>query len=117
MNLTVSLSNRYLPGELPFFNFEYSSEKVCEGKSKRLNDVIKYSSLESRSDENKVDACVREIEVPSLYRIIMYRKDWKLDEDGYLLDQREMSNHMINGRIACKGSDVMRLAESLDEAK
>jgi len=117
LNLTVSLSTRYLPGELPFFNFEYSSEKTCSGKSRGLKDTIKYSSVESRSSVSAGEACIREIEVPSEYRIIMYRLDWKLNEEGYLLDQTDMTNEMVNGKIFCKGSDALRLTESLDEAK
>lgn len=110
--ISVSFSDNYVGSDQPFINFEYTSEKFC-GVSNALNDVIKYNSLGGFESKE----CVREIQLPEEYRIIMYRFDWKLNEQGFLFDQTDHDSQVVNGNILCKDSNVMSLSESADDHK
>lgn len=112
--IEASFSNRY-QGKQPFISFSYTSEKICDSRSSSLNDVIIYSSVDD-AGRGSGQECVRHIEVPSQYRIIMYRMAWKLNETGHLFDQTHPIE-MINGKEVCKTSDSMVLTESLAKNK
>lgn len=108
--IMASFSNRYQDKQ-PFISFSYSSESICGSRSSGMSDVVIYSSDEDAT-RGTGQECVRQIEVPSQNRIIMYRMAWKLNETGHLFDQTQPIE-MINGKEVCKDSDSMVLTESL----
>lgn len=110
LTLTVSFSDRYLSNQHPVIDFHYFSERLCGSESSLLNDVVKYNS--KLDNQEMTHDCVKAIKLPNTYRIIMYRMDWKLNEHGYLFDQTDHTNNMINGKLACENTDSLTLIES-----
>ena len=110
--ITVSFSENYISTQQPFINFEYTSEQFC-GITEKLNDLVKYNSI----DKIESEGCVKEIKLPEEYRIIMYRFDWKLNENGYLFNQKHHDSQVVNGNLLCKDSNVMSLSETSENQK
>jgi len=115
--MTVGFSKSWhLSGLAPFIEFEYTSEALCGSQSRELKNIVKYNSLLNKRQISG-EECVRLVELPEHYRIIMYRMDWKLNEEGYLFDQTEQTNTMVNGKLACRGQDSLKITESLDDVR
>lgn len=113
--VTFSFSGQYLNGQKPLFSFNYTSKKFCDDTiTNKLSDLIKYDSSK-QVIKTRDNSCDKLISLPANHRIIFYRLYWKLNEKGFLFNEKDNNNKQevvtYNPKEKCLNSDTLVLNE------